>query len=638
MMISAGKSMRKGSLLKATGSASAQLAWVLILHRLVRTTMELELAFSYLPVLFIATGILTLLFQWNAAKERTLWAFIRGGVLCILFLLRLHMLHYCGLAFTSLVESAHLCLTPQDLFASKGKHAKAVIAIAGGYTLALAFSSASTHPPSLLFHLLLCIASVALKQVYVSFSEANQADGIVTFGTAALLAFVSSYLFAPYLVSSSMHLPLAEATYMSPTLITIGLIVVGILAIPSLISRFCGDIARSRYDARQAKYNALMRLCAQIPLTLSTYVTLDISLHSLIHAMLSFGALISIIWGSYELLIEASLNYLDGDDLPFYNSTPANPIWKRFNALDSASKKILLFLTGNVLYMFVEFFVGYWTNSLGLWSDAGHMLFDNLSLVIGLIAAILAKTPRSNQFTYGYHRIEVLSGFVNSILLLLMAGHFMMEAFERVFEPPTIHTDHLLLTSIGGLIMNCIGLIWFHDLAHGHCSGHSHNSNLIGVYLHVLADTLGSIGVIVSTICIDAFGWYIMDPLCSALISVLVFGSTWPLLKDTSLELLQGISTDSMSSLNIAENALRAQEDINDVQLYAWQQGNCGLVVHVNIIASPSSKDNLLLIEKTRMIVRSNVHAHTVTIEIVENCEKKKTFHHTPPSSCCHHH
>ena len=159
------------------------------------------------------------------------------------------------------------------------------------------------------------------------------------------------------------------------------------------------------------------------------------------------------------------------------------------------------------------------------------MFFDNASLFIGLYASYMARWRSDAVFTYGYSRYEVLAGFVNAVFLVFVGVSVVAEALERLWEPPEIHGEHLLTVSVLGLCVNLVGLFFFHDHAHGHGGGggdhgHSHggapcagsqggNANMHGVFLHVLADTLGSAGVIVSSLLIRMYGWYLADPVAS---------------------------------------------------------------------------------------------------------------------------
>ncbi|XP_057446397.1 uncharacterized protein LOC130738439 [Lotus japonicus] len=144
------------------------------------------------------------------------------------------------------------------------------------------------------------------------------------------------------------------------------------------------------------------------------------------------------------------------------------------------SRKIALFLLINAGYMVVEFAAGFMSNSLGLISDACHMLFDCAALAIGLYASYISRLPANNHYNYGRGRFEVLSGYANAVFLVLVGALIVVESFERILEPQEISTNSLLVVSIGGLVVNVIGLIFFHEEHHhahglsGSCS-HSHS-------------------------------------------------------------------------------------------------------------------------------------------------------------------
>ncbi|GAQ90907.1 Cation efflux family protein [Klebsormidium nitens] len=147
---------------------------------------------------------------------------------------------------------------------------------------------------------------------------------------------------------------------------------------------------------------------------------------------------------------------------------------------DQKSRKIASFLLINTIFMVVEFVYGFFSNSLGLISDACHMLFDCAALAIGLYASYIARLPSTAKYPYGYGRYEVLSGYVNAIFLVFVATLIILESIERVLEPPDISTDKLMLVSVGGFLVNMIGLLFFHEAhmhSHGHdCGGgHSHS-------------------------------------------------------------------------------------------------------------------------------------------------------------------
>ncbi|XP_055932711.1 zinc transporter 7-like isoform X1 [Argiope bruennichi] len=255
--------------------------------------------------------------------------------------------------------------------------------------------------------------------------------------------------------------------------------------------------------------------------------------------------------------------------------------WFRENQLtlilaDKTSRNLFCFLMLNLSFAFVELFYGVWTNSLGLISDSFHMFFDCTALLAGLAASVITKWRANDRYPYGYVRAEVLAGFVNGLFLLFIAFFIFSEAVERAIEPPEVKHERLFVVSVLGFLVNLVGIFAFqhghghshggddHSHSHGsahnhehgsHGHGHSHgyskdsknedqpnpgNSQIMhGVFLHILADTLGSVGVIVSAILMSQFGWMIADPICSMFIATLIGFSVLPLLKDSTSVLMQ---------------------------------------------------------------------------------------------------
>jgi len=262
---------------------------------------------------------------------------------------------------------------------------------------------------------------------------------------------------------------------------------------------------------------------------------------------------------------------------------------------DPNSRRIFLFLILNLSFMFVQMTYGIITNSLGLISDSVHMLFDCIALGIGLLASLLSHRPKNLKYPHGFSKVETLSGFANGVFLILISGTIIFEAVGRLREPEEMNTDKLLLVSITGLIVNLVGVVGFghghahhhhgekedcsnshthlhapsvhsteklvakfspaisqfedhhssgshshheHDHKHDHHGHDHHDHNTHGIFLHILADTLGSLGVIISTLLIHRFHWLGFDPLASIFIAVLIFLSVLPLLSSSATSLL----------------------------------------------------------------------------------------------------
>ncbi len=270
------------------------------------------------------------------------------------------------------------------------------------------------------------------------------------------------------------------------------------------------------------------------------------------------------------------------------------------------------------------------SNSLGLISDAGHMFFDNASLFIGLYASYMSRWRSDAKFTYGYSRYEVLAGFVNGVFLVFVAISVVMEALERLWEPPEIRGDHLLIVSVGGLLVNLVGLAFFHDVAHAHgghghggggeCSGHGHtNENMHGVYLHVLADALGSVGVIISSLLIQWYGWHLADPVTSIIISAMILLSVVPLISATAGPLLSRVPERLEPAIvGAIARVGKLPEVLSTSEPHFWQHHADVQVgsLHVAVAAGTDRQRTLQRVQA--MFKEAGIHDMTVQLETVE--------------------
>ncbi|KAL5536997.1 MSC2 [Sanghuangporus sanghuang] len=174
------------------------------------------------------------------------------------------------------------------------------------------------------------------------------------------------------------------------------------------------------------------------------------------------------------------------DDKHSFTGPPRTPTIRLAKAylktvlVNPESRKIFYFLVLNLAYMLVQMLYGVWTNSLGLISDAIHMAFDCMAIGMGLFASVMATWPPNERFTYGYGRIETLSGFANGVFLILISIFIVFEAIQRIIDPPEMNTSQLLLVSTLGLLVNLFGMFAMggHHHGHSHSHGHSHGGEL----------------------------------------------------------------------------------------------------------------------------------------------------------------
>jgi cobalt-zinc-cadmium efflux system protein len=233
-------------------------------------------------------------------------------------------------------------------------------------------------------------------------------------------------------------------------------------------------------------------------------------------------------------------------------------------ARDTASGRVRLAVTlGLVLvYMVAEIVGGLLANSLALLADAGHMLSDAGALALALFAIWFARRPAGPQHTYGYYRIEILAALVNGAALIAIAILIFVEAVERLRAPEPVAASLMVTVATGGLAINLAGLWTLHGVR-------GENLNTRGAWLHVLADTLGSVQAIVAGALILAFGWTWLDPVASVLIALLVLYSSWSLIRQSVMVLMEGAPGDV--DVDAVRDRLRRVPGVRAVHdLHVW--------------------------------------------------------------------
>jgi len=259
-----------------------------------------------------------------------------------------------------------------------------------------------------------------------------------------------------------------------------------------------------------------------------------------------------------------------------------------------------------VLYMAAEVVGGLLANSLALLADAGHMLSDAASLGLALFAIWIAQRPRTARHTYGFRRAEILAALVNGVTLVVIAVMILLEAWRRFSEPPNVNGELMAAVAAGGLVVNLAGLFILR--------GGKHESlNIRGVWLHVLADTLGSVQAIVAGALIWIFGWEWMDPVASVLIAVLVVWSAWTLIKEAVNVLLEGAPAD-LDTREI-EHAILGVDGVDRVHdLHVWTITSGFVALSVHVVTEKDGPDDLLW--QVRELLRSEFRIEHSTIQI----------------------
>ena len=258
-------------------------------------------------------------------------------------------------------------------------------------------------------------------------------------------------------------------------------------------------------------------------------------------------------------------------------------------------------------YLIAEVLGGLWTRSLALLADAGHMFSDVAALTLTLFAIWLAQRPTSVERTFGYHRVEILAALANGVALIAVVLLILREAVERLSAPREVLGAPMLVVAVGGLFINLAGL-W---MLHG---GKDSNLNVRGAWLHVLSDTLGSIGVIAAAFLVWAFGWRRADPIASIGIALLVIFASWQLIRETVGVLMEAapghIDVEEVRRVLCETRGLLS---IHDLHVWTITSGFVSLSCHVE--SSHQVQDHELL-AALQEILRERFGIDHVTIQI----------------------
>lgn len=267
---------------------------------------------------------------------------------------------------------------------------------------------------------------------------------------------------------------------------------------------------------------------------------------------------------------------------------------------------IVLMLTAS--YMLAEAFGGYYSNSLSLMADAGHMLADVAALLISLIAFYISARPPNPAATFGYHRAEVIAALFNGMALLVVSFFIIKEAIGRLFAPEEIETTIMMSVAFGGLVINLISLTLLN-------ADKAHNINVRGAWLHVMSDTLGSIGVLTSGLLVYFLGWNLADPIVSIVIALLICYSALHLILDT-LKVLMEHTPSHLNPSAISEEILSipAAVKIHDLHIWSITAGKEALSVHV-VAEEGSDYDQLLHDIQQILTIKFGIDHATIQIE-----------------------
>lgn len=280
----------------------------------------------------------------------------------------------------------------------------------------------------------------------------------------------------------------------------------------------------------------------------------------------------------------------------------------------SLNSIFILSIILNGLFVLIEAGIGLWQDSLSLLSDAGHNLSDVFSLVLVLVAFRLAKVKSNAHYTYGYRKSTILISLLNAVILLVAVGAIIIESIHKFSEPGDVNGIAVSWTAgIGILINGATALLLMR--------GQKSDLNVRGAFLHMAADTLVSVGVVISGIVIAYTGWTVIDPIVSLVIAGVIIISTWELLSD---------------SLRLAVDGIPEGVDLKEIEQLLTAEEHVKSTHHIHVWAISTTETALT----AHVVVDDLSHWHHVSEHIKHELEEHGVTHATlePETEDCHCH
>ena len=287
----------------------------------------------------------------------------------------------------------------------------------------------------------------------------------------------------------------------------------------------------------------------------------------------------------------------------------------------AAGRTRLLIVFGLVVgFLVVELVGSLLTNSLALLADAGHMLTDAVGVGLALLAIHVATRPPTPAKSYGYYRFEILAAAINAVLLFGVAAFILVEAIQRLGQPPEVIGGPMLVIAMLGLAVNIVSMRLL-------ATGARTSLNLRGAYLEVLGDLLGSAAVLVASVVILVTGWTPADPIASVLIAVLVLPRAWALLREAIDVLLQ--ATPKHVDLDEVRAHLLGAEGVADAHdLHAWTLTSGMTVVSAHVVMQPGADAATVLDEVCRCLADDFDMEHsTIQLETSDRRRLEESGH-----------
>ncbi len=274
----------------------------------------------------------------------------------------------------------------------------------------------------------------------------------------------------------------------------------------------------------------------------------------------------------------------------------------------------------NSLFVIIEFASGIYYDSMALVSDAGHNMVDVISLILALMAFKMSKIQSTGSLTYGYRKTTILASLVNSVLLFITVGIIIKESIERFINPVHIDGRSVIIVATIGIFINALTAYLF-------LKDKDKDINIKGAYLHMAADALVSLGVVISGIVILYTDWYILDTIISVVIVLVIFFSTWQLFKDSINLVIDGVPKEvDVDKINKKIKSIEKIIDIHHLHIWGLSTTENALTAHIVIDDNVNLKELAYIKEKIKHKLQ-HLNIDHATLEFETKSEKCHDLH-----------
>jgi cobalt-zinc-cadmium efflux system protein len=267
---------------------------------------------------------------------------------------------------------------------------------------------------------------------------------------------------------------------------------------------------------------------------------------------------------------------------------------------------------------------GYFAESLALLSDAGHNFADAAALALSWYAVHMAGKPSTRGMTFGFHRVGILAALLNSAALVVVAIGIFWEAVVRLREPAEVQGGLMIGIAVAAAAVNLLIGSWLH--------GHAHDLNLRSAYWHMIGDALSACGVIVAGIVISTTGYTLADPLISLLIGLLILASSWGILRESVMVLLEG--TPAGLDMVAVESTIKAVPGVlaaHDLHVWMIGAGVIACSCHV-VVAEQTISSGQQVLRAVAAALTDRFHINHTTIQVeVEGCDPNAMYCNVEP-------